>query len=121
MALVTRRRRFTDVYVGDALGGQGGEPLEPLQLERIAAAVNESGATAQYIDDPNGLIQELVDDMRVGAAVITIDALDLLPDSAVVELHLWCGSLCGVFVSYEVSSVDGEWTITGLAGPIAMS
>ncbi len=45
----------------------------------------------------------------------------VLPDGAVVELHLWCGSVCAVFVSYDAASVDGEWTITGLAGPIAVS
>ena len=112
---------FTDVYVGDALGGRGGEPLEPLQLERIAAALNESGATAQFVDDPDGLIEKLFDDTPAGAAMIIIDALDLLPDGAVVELHYWCALQCVVFVSYEVASVDGEWTITGLASPIAMS
>ena len=112
---------FTDVHIGDALGGPGGTPLEPLQRERIAAAVNETGATVQYVDDPNALTEKLFDDPPPGVAVITFDALDLEPDGAVVELHLWCGSLCAVFVSYEVSSVDGEWTITGLAGPIAMS
>ena len=112
---------FTEVYVGDALGGRGGEPLEPLQLERIAAALNEIGATAQYVDDPDGLLETLFDDTSAGVAVIIIDALDLLQDGAVVELHYWCALQCVVFVSYEVAPVDGEWTITGLAGPIAMS
>ncbi len=111
---------FTDVYVGNALGGLGGEPLEPLQLERIAATVNEIGATAQYVDDPDGLIQKLFDNTPEGAAVIIIDSLDLLPEGAVVELHYWCASQCVVFVSYEVASVDGEWIVT-LAGPILMS
>ena len=112
---------FTDVYVGNALGGLGGEPLEPLQMERIAATVNEIGATAQYVDDPDGLIPKLFDNKPEGTAVIIIDSLDLLPDGAVVELHYWCASQCVVFVSYELASVDGEWTVTGLAGPIAMS
>jgi len=111
---------FTDVYVGNALGGLGGEPLEPLQLERIAATLNEIGATAQYVDDPDRLIQKLFDNTPEGAAVIIIDSLDLLPDGAVVELHYWCASQCVVFVSYEVASVDGEWIVT-LAGPILMS
>jgi hypothetical protein len=112
---------FTDVYVGSALGGLGGERLGPLQLERIAATINEIGATAQYVEDPDGLIQKLFENPPPGAAVITIDALPLEPDGAVVELHLWCGSLCGVFVTYQAALVDGEWTITGLVGPILMS
>ncbi len=113
--------QFTDVYVGNALGGLGGEPLEPLQLERIAAAVNEMGATAEYLEDPDGLITELFEKTPEGAAVVIIDSLEVLPGGAVVELHYWCTSQCVVFVSYELASVDGEWTVTGLAGPIAMS
>ena len=114
-------RPFTDVYVGDALSGRAGAPLEPLQRERITAALNELGATAQFVDDPDGLLQTLFADTTAGIAVIVIDALDLWLDGAVIELHYWCTLQCVVFVSYEVASVDGEWTITGLAGPIAMS
>ena len=112
---------FTDVHVGSALGGLGGKPLEPLQLERIAVALNETGATTQYVDDPDGLILTLFDNTPEGAAVIIIDSLELLPGGAVIELHYWCASQCVVFVSYEVRSVDGEWAVTGFAGPIAMS
>ena len=53
--------------------------------------------------------------------MVIIDSLEVLPGGAVVELHYWCTSQCVVFVSYELASVDGEWTVTGLAGPIAMS
>ncbi len=113
--------QFTEVYVGSALGGLGGEPLEPLQLERIAATVNEIGATAEYIDDPDALITGLFEKTPEGAAVVIIDSLELSSDGAVVELHYWCTTQCVVFVSYELASVDGEWTVTGLAGPIAMS
>ena len=55
-----------------------------MQLERIAT-VNEIGATAQYVDDPDGLIQKLFDNRPEGTAVIIIDSLDLLPDGAVVD------------------------------------
>ena len=88
---------FTGVHIADAFGGIGGTPLEPPQLEAIAAAVNESGATAQYIDDPQGLIQKLFDDTPRGAAVVIVEALRLERGRAEVELHLWCGSLCGVW------------------------
>ena len=106
---------------GDALGGLGGTLLEPLQLERVAAAVNESGMAVQFVDDPDGLIQELFDGATPGAAVITIDSLRLGSRRAEVELRLWCGALCGIFVTYEVVQVDDEWTITGPVGPIAIS
>ena len=112
---------FTGVHIGDALGGRAGTPLEPLQLERIAAVVNESGATVQYVDDPDGLAAKLFDDTPPGVAVITIDALHLGAAQAEVELHLWCGSLCGVYLTYAAERVDGQWVITGIVGPIAIS
>ncbi len=112
---------FTDVHVGNALGGPAGTPLDPLQLERIAAVVNETGATVQYVDDPDGLAAKLFDSAPTGVAVITIDALHLGTAQAEVELHLWCGSLCGIYLTYAAERVDGQWVITGIVGPIAMS
>ncbi len=48
-------------------------------------------------------------------------ALHLGAAQAEVELHLWCGSLCGVYLTYAAEQVDGQWVITGIVGPIAMS
>ena len=112
---------FTDVHVGNALGGSAGTPLEPLQLERIAAVVNETGAPVHYVDDPDRLAAKLFNGAPPGVAVITIVALRLGATEAEVELHLWCGSLCGVYLTYAAEQVDGQWVITGIVGPIAMS
>jgi hypothetical protein len=112
---------FTEVRIADAFAGKGGALLEPLQLELVAAAVNESGATVEYVDDPQALIEKLFDQNPRGTAVLTIAALSLESDGAEVELHLWCGSLCGVFITYEVVQSDGAWVVTGAIGPLAMS
>ena len=112
---------FTGVHVANTVGGSAGTPLEPLQLERIAAVVNATGATVQYVDDPDGLAAKLFDDTPPGVAVVTIDALRLGATEAEVELHLWCGSLCAVYLTYAVEQADGRWVITGIVGPIAMS
>ena len=109
------------VYVGNALGGQTGTPLEPLQLERIAAVVNETGATVRYVDDSIGLARKLFDDTPPGVAVITIDALHLGAAQAEVELRLLCGSLCGIHLTDAAEQVGGQWVITGIVGPIAIS
>ena len=57
--------------------------------------VNESGATVQYVDDPDGLAAKLFDDTPPGVAVITIDALHLGAAQAEVELHLWLCQVSG--------------------------
>lgn len=105
---------FTVVHIGDA-------SLRPLERERIAAVIEEIGIAAQFVEDPDGLIQKLFNGPPQDAAVLVIDALRLEPRRAEVELHLWCGSLCAVFVTYEVVQEGGEWFVTGPVGPIAMS
>ena len=75
----------------------------------------------KYVDDPDGLEAKLFDDTPPGVAVITIVALRLGAAEAEVELKLWCGSLCAVYLTYAVEQVDGQWVITGIVGPIAMS
>ena len=50
-----------------------------------------------------------------------IEAQRLEQERPEIELHLWCGSLCGIYLTYEAVEVDGTWIITGPIGPITMS
>ncbi len=54
-------------------------------------------------------------------AVVSVEDILLLDDRAEVELRLWCGSLCGVFLTYQAVPDDNGWNIVGTVGPIAMS
>lgn len=112
---------FSDVRVADALGGTGGAALAGLHLEAVAEAVQDTGATLEFTSDPRAMIDELFDAQLPGVAVVTVEALHLDGDRAEVEMQLWCGSLCGVFLTYEVVQTDGTWTVTGPIGPIAVS
>ena len=94
--------------------------LEPLDLDFVIAALSRLGSV-QVIDDAAVEIEALFDRPPVGVAVVSVERVELLDDRAEVELHLWCGSLCGVFLTYEAVPVDGGWEITGTTGPIAMS
>jgi hypothetical protein len=112
---------FDDVRVADALGGAGGPPLTDLQRELIAEAVQTTGATVQFTDNPQGMTDDLFDQDLPGVAVLTIDALEVESGRAEVGMSLWCGSLCGVYLTYEAIESDEGWTITGPIGPIALS
>lgn len=112
---------FDDVRVATAIGGTSGAPLAPLQLESIAAAVEATGATVEFTSDPRALIDELFDANQPGVAVVTVSSVDVDGDRAEVGMDLWCGSLCGVFLTYEAVLTDGAWTVTGPIGPIAVS
>ena len=112
---------FSDVRVATALGGSGGAALPPLSLESIAVAVTDTGASIEFTDDPRGMIDKLFDANEPGVAVVTVGGLRVEDGRAEVDMELWCGSLCGVFLTYEAVEADGAWTITGPTGPIAVS
>ncbi len=58
---------------------------------------------------------------RSGVAVVAVERVEVLGEQAEVELRLWCGSLCGVFLTYKAARAAGGWTITGTTGPGAVS
>jgi hypothetical protein len=114
---------FGDFRVARIVGSNG-SPLAPLDLELIAASLEDQG-TVQFIDDPQAEIAALVEDppagVAVSVAVITVERIELLDDRAEIELHLWCGSLCGVYLTYDATPTADGWEITGTTGPIAVS
>lgn len=112
---------FSDVRVASTAGGTGGIPLAPLTLEMIASAVQDTGATVQFVDDSRAMIDDLFDGATPGVAVLTVGSLRMDGDRAEVEMQLWCGSLCGVYLTYEAIQSDDGWTITDTVGPIALS
>lgn len=111
---------FDDIRIATVIGGDPGQPLQALDLEMIAGAVSEFG-TVHYIDDADAQINALFDESPDGVAVISVEGVLVLDDRAEVEMRLWCGSLCGVFLTYEAELENGEWNIIGTTGPIAMS
>ena len=111
---------FDDIRVAAVIGADPDQPLQGLEFEMIASALSELGAV-HYIDDADAEIKTLFEASPAGVAVVSIERVLILDDRAEVELRLWCGSLCGVFLTYEAILKDGGWEITGITGPIAMS
>ena len=111
---------FADIRVAAVIGADPDQPLQGLDLEMIAAALSELGAVS-YVDDAEAEIKALFEAPLTGVAVVSVERILILDDRAEVELRLWCGSLCGVFLTYEAAPQDGGLDITGITGPIAMS
>ena len=102
------------------IGSDPGQPLEGLDLQLIAEALSELGGV-RYIDNADTEIEALFEESPAGVAVVSVEDILLLDDRAEVELRLWCGSLCAVFLTYEAVPDDNGWTIVGTIGPIAMA
>ncbi len=110
---------FDDIRVARTVGSDG-SPLAPLDLELVSGTLSDFG-TVLFIDDADTEITALFDESPPAVAIVAVERIDLLDDRAEIEMRLWCGSLCGVFLTYEAAPVEGGWEITGTTGPIAMS
>ena len=102
------------------IGSDPGQPLQDLDLELISATLSELG-TMRFVDDADAESEALFEKSPPGVAVVSVERILLLDDRAEVELRYWCGSVCGVFLTYEAVPDDSGWTIVGTTGPIAMS
>jgi hypothetical protein len=118
---------FETLLVGTRIGGDSGLELYSLELELIAAALQEGG-TVKFIDDPDAETRRLFEAATEGVAVspdliavLTVRDLRLDGDRAEIDLSMWCGSLCGTYLTYEVVAGDSGWDVTGPIGPIAVS
>ncbi|MDG2113112.1 MAG: hypothetical protein P8N02_10920 [Actinomycetota bacterium] len=40
---------------------------------------------------------------------------------AEIDMGLWCGTVCAVFLTYEAELANDQWTITDTVEPIAVS
>ncbi len=111
-----------DPFAGDvtATGDEATRSLTAEERAAVETAVAAFGAV-QWIEDP--------DDWRTADLMPTIDGSviigfgepDVAGDTALVPMSLWCGGLCGTWLTYRVDLVDGEWQVIGTEGPIAVS
>lgn len=111
---------FADILVARVIGSDPDQALQGLDLEMIAVALEELG-NVRFVADADAEIDALFSAPPTGTAVVSVDRVLVLDDHAEVELRLWCGPLCGVFLTYEAVLDGAGWNITGTTGPIAIS
>lgn len=118
---------FDTLLVGTVIGGEPGSALHPLELEMIAAALADGG-TVKFVEDADAEISRLFERATEGTAVsadlvavLTVGDLRMAGDRAEIDLAMWCGPLCGTWLTYEVVAGDGGWEVAGTVGPIAVS
>jgi hypothetical protein len=111
---------FDLVQVGTAIGGDTARPVDALALELIADTLADRFAV-EFVSDTDATVAAHFDNQTMGVAVAAIDDVRIDADRAEIEMRLWCGSLCGVFLTYEAVLGSSGWEIIGTTGPIAMS
>ena len=86
----------------------------------IEGAVETFGAV-RWITDPNEFITDELAPTIDGAAIIGVGEPEFDGDEALVPVSLWCGGLCGTWLTFKLAFTDGGWEVTGIEGPISIS
>jgi hypothetical protein len=111
-----------DPSAGDPIGDSGTQARALTGSERAAIeAAVESFGTVRWIDEP---AEWRTDDLRPtieGAAIIGVGEPTFDEDGALVPVSLWCGGLCGTWLTYRLAETDRGWQVTGIEGPVAVS
>ena len=110
----------TDPGAGDGTSSGESRPLTDTEQTAIAAALENLGAV-EFIDDPDEWRTEDLAPTVEGSVILGVGEPSIDGNTALVPVSLWCGGLCGTWLTYRVELSDGTWTVTGIAGPIAVS
>lgn len=111
-----------DPSAGDvtATGNETSRSLTAEERAAVEAAVAAYGAV-QWIEEPDDWRTDDLMPVIEGSVIIGFGEPDVAGDTALVPMSLWCGGLCGTWLTYRLDRLDGEWQVSGTEGPIAVS
>lgn len=101
-------------------GDIASRPLTQSERSAIEEAVSPFG-TVEWIDDGDEYRTEDLRPTIEGAVIIGVGEPILDRQDALAPVSLWCGGLCGTWLTYQLELADDIWTVTGIEGPIAIS
>lgn len=123
---------FEFVYVVDGvvpLGERAPSPLGPAVEDfpastkaRMAEILDEL-PPLEFIQDPESvrLGPEGAGGVKNDGVIISLGPIEWVRGEIQVATGLWCGGLCGQWLTYVLAEEEDGWVITGTTGPIAIS
>ena len=109
---------FPTVLVVDHL--KDGTPLTADQITALTTAIS-SLSDVQFISDQDDFVTDDLHPTIEGAAIITLGPVTIDNNNATIEMGMWCGGLCGIWLTYALEVGDAGWEVLGTVGPIAIS
>jgi hypothetical protein len=109
---------FPTVLIVESL--KDGTPLTADQIAALTTAVSTL-SDVRFISSQDDFV---TDDLRPtieGAAIITLGPPDIDGNEATIDMGMWCGGLCGIWLTYALEVGDAGWEVLGTVGPIAIS
>jgi hypothetical protein len=99
------------------------DPIRPLtvtEMRAIEDAVSEHG-TVRWIDDPTEWQASDLTPTVEGAAILGVGEPVVEDQSGLVPVSMWCGGVCGIWLTYRLDLINTVWVVSGIEGPIAVS
>lgn len=112
----------TRVDAGNPLDeGPPGDPLTGEEQTAIVAAV-ERLSPVRFIGSREEFIRhDVLQPVIPGSVIITLAPVEFDGEGATVGANLWCGGVCGLWLTYRVTEEPNGWTVTGTEGDRAIS
>ncbi|MGB7860846.1 MAG: hypothetical protein WBM90_10145 [Acidimicrobiia bacterium] len=111
-----------DAFAGDptATGDDTKRTLTPAEQAAIEEIVTPYGPV-RWIDDPDEWRTPELTPTVEGAVILGVGEPVIEGETGLVPVSLWCGGLCGTWLTYRLVLVDEVWEVTGVEGPVAVS
>lgn len=105
----------------DMRWGQSAGLLSEEQRQAIVAAVEHLGPV-RFISSWSEFVQEDKPEPVIpGSVIVTLAPVEFDDQGARVGANLWCGSLCGLWVTYRVMEGTDGWSVAGTEGDWTIS
>jgi hypothetical protein len=115
-----QNRTDPSAVIVDAPTDDSIRPLTDTEMRAIENAVSEYG-TVRWIDDPAQWQAPDLNPTVEGAAILGVGEPVVEDQSGLVPVSMWCGGLCGTWLTYRLDLTNTAWIVTGIEGPIAIS
>lgn len=121
---------FTEYLIQTRIDSSAGEPAASpdatarLLTDAERAAIEDAIApfgVVRWIEDPSDYRTSDLTPTVEGAAILGVGEPIIETDTGLVPVSMWCGGLCGTWLTYRLDLVNDTWTVTGIEGPIAVS
>lgn len=104
----------------DAPATSPGRPLTAGERTAIAGVVAPLGPY-RFIADAAAWRTKDLQPRIPGSVILGVGEPAIEGDGARAPVSLWCGGLCGTWLTYRVARSDDGWRVTGTEGPVAIS
>ena len=95
-------------------------PLTDAEMRAIEDAVSEHGIV-RWIDDPAEWRTPDLAPSVDGAAILRVGEPVVKDQSGLVPVSMWCGGVCGTWLTYRLDLINMDWVVTDIEGPVAVS